>query len=65
MTSIIIGTVVSNFPVEFIKSNTYISIIGAGDNTKDRLLPNVIKDADINDYKIYDLDNRFCMKNVL
>lgn len=62
MTSIIIGTVVSNFPVEFIKSNTYISIIGAGDNTKDRLLPNVIKDADINDYKIYDLDNRFCMK---
>lgn len=62
MTSIIIGTVVSNFPVEFINSNTYISIIGAGDNTKDRLLQNVIKDADINDYKIYDLDNRFCMK---
>lgn len=62
MTSIIIGTVVSNFPVEFIKSNTYISIIGAGDNTKDRLLPNVIKDEDINDYRIYDLDNKFCMK---
>lgn len=62
MTSIIIGTVVSNFPVEFIKSNTYISIIGAGDNTKDRLLPNVIEDEDINDYRIYDLDNRVCMK---